>query len=205
MEQQTHDLKPWTSARDYAVRICEILQPHTRRVNIAGSIRRRKPRVKDIEIVCLPSLIQPPADALFGPPPPPVISPEFARMAQGLGWVIKGKPEGKYMQIFLTDADMNLDLFLPDEHDYFRQFAIRTGSADYSAKVIAGGWRAKGWCGSDKGLRRISDCVNAANPGEPNKWKCVNQDAERPPAWGSEEEFFDWIGVKWLVPRLRNI
>ena len=70
---------------------------------------------------------------------------------------------GKYMQIKLRE-NIILDLFMPDDFDYYRQYAIRTGSADYAAKIIATGWKKKGWCGSDKGLRKISDCVETKTP-----------------------------------------
>lgn len=93
-----------------------------------------------------------------------------------------------------------LDLFTPAEFDYFRMYAMRTGSAAYSAKVIAPGWKKIGWCGRDKGLRMKSDCrYNKSS----KKWKCVNKKAELPPAWRSEEEFFEWIRVKWIQPEQR--
>jgi len=47
------DLK---TAADIAVKICFILQPNCELIHLAGSIRRRKPEVKDIEIVCSPKV-----------------------------------------------------------------------------------------------------------------------------------------------------
>ena len=101
--------------------------------------------------------------------------------------------------------DINLDLFIPDDFDYYRQYAIRTGSDDYAAKVIATGWKKKGWCGSDKGLRKISDCIETKTPDGKSKWKCVKANAELPPVWQSEEQFFEWLGIKYLPPNRRNI
>ena len=43
-----------TKAREIADRIVVLLKPYCARVEIAGSIRRRKADVHDIEIVCLP-------------------------------------------------------------------------------------------------------------------------------------------------------
>ena len=38
-------------ASDIAVKICYKLQPFTSKINIAGSVRRKKAEVKDIEII----------------------------------------------------------------------------------------------------------------------------------------------------------
>lgn len=90
---------------------------------------------------------------------------------------------------------------MPDADDYFRQFAMRTGSADYSASVIAGGWVKLGWVGvGDAGLRRIEDCQKSPD----GKWKLINKNGERPPVWKSEEEFFEWLNVEWVKPEKRT-
>ena len=37
------------------------------------------------------------------------------------------------------------------------------------------------------------------------KWKCVKANAELPPVWQSEEQFFNWINVKMLHPSQRVV
>ncbi len=192
---------PLKFAQEIAVSVGSLLLPNCQKLNIAGSIRRRKPIVHDIELVCLPQANYSPI--LFSEDMERVVAPEFVREVASLGTVIKGKPDGKYMQINLHQGIV-LDLFMPDPWDYFRQYAIRTGSADYSAKVIAGGWKKLGWCGSDQGLRRIVDCQNRSTSGK-MQWICVNPHAEKPMIWESEEHFFDWLGVPWIKPELRNV
>lgn len=195
-------------ASKIAVDICYTLQPHCQKkyLRIAGSVRRKKTDVKDIEIVALPKLLTGEQNSLFGA----ILTSKtyhtgFVDAVKSLGTVIKGKPtEGKYVQIALWEG-INLDLFLPDDFDFYRQLAIRTGSADYAAKVIAGGWRKKGWCGSDKGLRKISGCVETKDKDGKSKWKCIASGAELPPAWESEEAFFEWIGVEWVHPSKRIV
>ncbi|MBD2753816.1 nucleotidyltransferase family protein [Spirosoma validum] len=196
------DLK---TAKEIAITIGNQLKPYCEKINIAGSVRRYKPEVKDIELVCQPlTFLAPPAELFGNPERKPILA--FCNVVASLGRVIKGKPDGKYMQIELPTLPhtINLDLFIPEPHDYYRQYAIRTGSADYSARVIAGGWVAKGWCGSDQGLRRIEDCQERITGGK-KKWICINPKGEKPPVWESEQEFFDWIGVKWVEPKLRNL
>jgi len=192
-------------ASKIAIRICEVLQPHCDRINIAGSIRRQKPEVKDIEIICQPKIEPLLTMDLFGPvKEETIVVPAFTSSVVGLGTIVKGSPAGRYMQMELHDG-INLDLFMPTPEDYFRQYAIRTGSADYAARTIAAGWKRKGWCGSDKGLRRVSDCLEIRGADGKSKWRCINEHADLPPSWQSEAEFFEWLGLPLIAPRLRTI
>lgn len=45
-------------AKEIAKTIGLKMQPFTTRINIAGSIRREKPEVKDIELICLPRSVE---------------------------------------------------------------------------------------------------------------------------------------------------
>lgn len=195
-------------ARKIAVETCYELDPHCQKgfLRITGSIRREKPEPKDIEIVALPNLAQSTQNSLFDiAPTEKIYCPGFIDTVKLIGTITKGSPDnGKYLVIELHQS-IKLDLFLPDDFDFYRQFAIRTGSGDYSGKVIASAWRKKGWCGSDKGLRKISDCIETKDKQGKSKWKCINPSAELPPHWESEEAFFEWIGVEWVHPKERNI
>ncbi len=117
-------------AHAIAARICRRLRPHYRIINIAVSIRRKAKQVKDIEIVCLPVMIAGPQKTLFDENDRyHLLSSDFENIVNNLGKPIKGKPDGKYIQIELVEA-INLDLFMPDDFDYYRQLALRTGSAE---------------------------------------------------------------------------
>lgn len=188
----------YSKAKPLADRVVEMLQPHCNIINIAGSVRREKPEVKDIEVVAVPKKIFNATD-LFGGGNN-IIVPGFAEaIEQFTKSVIKGKPDGKYMQIELKGG-MVLDLFMPSPEDYYRIFAIRTGSADYSANVIANAWVRLGWCGvSGVGLRKQEDCTR-----HKDKWILSNPNGEKPPAWTSEENFFEWLQIRWLHPRNRE-
>lgn len=193
------------TASEIAVKICERLQPFCSRINIAGSIRRQKPEPKDIEILCQPRIITIAQDSLFDEViVEKKVSDNFVKEVRSLGKVIKGKPDGRMMQIQLPQRIM-LDLFMPDEPDYFRQYVIRTGSKEYVQHTIAAGWKRIGWCGSDMGLRKISDCIEHKQPDGKSKWECVNPVAELPPVWQSERDFFAWIGAGYIHPKLRTI
>lgn len=191
-----------SACQKIAVDICYILQPFCEKINIAGSVRRKKKEPKDIEIICIPK--KEILKDMFGWDEGVIVDLQFQKEVEQLGEIIKGKTDGKYMQIKLPQG-INLDLFMPDDFDYYRQYAIRTGSADYAFKIIANGWKKKGWCGSNKGLRKISDCIEIKGSDGKSKWNCVKANAELPPVWKSEEEFFNWINVKMLPPHERCV
>jgi DNA polymerase/3'-5' exonuclease PolX len=191
-------------AQRLANRIVELLAPHCDTIDIAGSIRRERPLVKDVEVVAIPRkvFIEQPGK-LFNETPtygiPIAISNTIDQMATK---IVKGNITGRYMQIELKGGAM-LDLFLPEPKDYYRQLAIRTGSSVYAHKAIANAWLKLGWCGSDMGLRKTKDCLRTETSGKV-KWQCLNPDGELPPMWLSEQEFFDWLKLPYLPPQQRE-
>ena len=186
-----------------ANKVKDSLSPYCEIINVAGSCRRLKPEVKDFDILCLPKMKV--INDVFGEPLKKIRTAEFVSTVELLGDRIKGSPkDGKNIQTRLKEGII-LDLYIPVSVDYYRQLAIRTGSGDYSKKILATGWRKKGWCGSDLGLRRTRDCIETKTKRGTSTWKCVNPNAEHPPVWKSEGEFFDWINVKWVEPPLRTI
>lgn len=202
----------------YATTIAECLrrdiEPYCEEgfLHIAGSIRRKKTTdIKDVEIVCIPKKSIHQEKNLFNEviSETTVIHPGFIDAIKSSGSIVKGKFTGRYMKIEMTkDIEgtrhiINLDLFMPQKHDYFRQLAIRTGSAEYSKRFIADKWVALGWRGVDGELRLQKECVQQ----EDKRWKLKSHITEPtiPPIWSSENEFFRWLGVQWLEPEQRNL
>lgn len=189
-------------ANKIAIDICYKLQPFCDIVKIAGSIRRKKAEVKDIEICAIIKRMA--INDLFGTPIDWIPEKGAVDVIYGLGEVIKGNPDGRYMQIKLHEG-INLDLFMPEKKDFYRQFAIRTGSAEYSHKVIASAWKKHGWCGTPNGLRKVSECTQkVSSDGKSTAWTCHSQNPQLPPVWTCEEHFFEWLGVKFINPENRN-
>jgi DNA polymerase/3'-5' exonuclease PolX len=187
-------------AQKIAIALCYQLQPHCNKLNIAGSVRRKQSQVKDIEIVCSPIKLPSGQADLFAGAVEEAVPKIFEELVHSFGTVELGKPNGRYMKIMLPEQ-VKLDLFMPQEQDFYRQLAIRTGSSLYSSMVIAPAWKKKGWCGTEHGLRKIIDCKQV----DDHKWKLVNPNGEQPPWWTSEHEFFNWIGVKWVEPYQREV
>lgn len=180
--------------------------------NIAGSVRRKADQCGDVELIVIPKITLREDRDLFGGiiHTAKIVHPEFVRIVKSWGKVLKGQPDGRHMQIEIErrfesmEWLINIDLFMPQPYDYYRQLAIRTGSADYAKKYIADQWVKKGWRGTADGLRRQSECYTM----DQKKWfiqKQYSVNPTVPPVWGDEISFFKWLGVQYLEPRYRNL
>ena len=94
--------------------------------HVAGSVRRKKAFVKDIEIVLV-------RDTAY--------LKEFKEAIDKLQKV-KGSPLGKYTQRIFRDV--KLDVFMCNDDNFGNIFAMRTGSVDFS-KYLALRWVSLGY------------------------------------------------------------
>ena len=119
---------PLIEAEILAKQIVDRLRPHCQRIQIAGSIRRRKPDVGDIEIVAIPEFI----NDMFG-------NQSSEHELDMIDWTDFGKVcknGSKYKQVELWEG-VNLDLFIvTPPAQWGVQFIIRTGPADFSHKFV---------------------------------------------------------------------
>lgn len=171
-----------TDAQPLADRIVADLAPYCEpgRCVVAGSVRRRKTEVGDIEVVCIPRQVT--AD-LFNEAT--VVMPEFARAVDR--WpAVKGLPSGRYTQRRLPEGIV-LDLFMARPANWGLILAIRTGSARYSHEVLAAGWCRQGYHSVDGYLCGI-----------------VNGLAQRI-AVPEEADLFRLAGVPWVEPEARSL
>lgn len=118
----------YNKAKSIADKYVNLFRPFCKRIEIAGSIRRKRPEVGDIEIVCIRDTRQ-----LY----------QWKELIDGFR-IIKGTAVGKYVQLNLKDG-INLDLFMCFENNFGLIYAIRTGSAEYSHQVLAVGWNRAGY------------------------------------------------------------
>ena len=108
------------------------LKPHCIKIEIAGSIRRGRPEVNDIEIVAIP---KPYGVGLFESGIAGVVE-QWER--------VRGYLPGKYTRRKLPQG-IDLDLFFAREDNWGLILAIRTGSAEFGHHVLAAGWSARGY------------------------------------------------------------
>ena len=123
--------RPLSEARIVTDSLLHRLQPFVKRAVVAGSIRRQRPDVKDIEIVAEPVDVP---DGLFGETRPG--SAEIKELAATWGPVVKGGD--KYIQVAdVLDSGMALDLFLvTPPASWGALLTIRTGPAAFSQMLV---------------------------------------------------------------------
>ena len=155
-------------AREIAEGILEQLKPHCERIEIAGSIRREKSDPKDIEIVAIPKTY------------------DVGLFESGIATIVnkwqkvKGELPCKYTQRILPEG-IKVDLFFATQQNWGLIFAIRTGSAEYSHKVLACRWVRFGY-----------KSVNGMLIRNGKKYPIRE-----------EIELFKMLGLKWVEPRFR--
>jgi DNA polymerase/3'-5' exonuclease PolX len=134
-------------AEHIAVGAMQQLEPHCEVISLAGSLRRRRPTIGDIEIVCVPKLYD--ATPLF---------------CNGIATVVnqwekvRGELPCRYTQRILPGG-IRLDLFMVHPDGYGLQRAIRTGSADWCRQVLAPAWVRAGYRSKEGLLRRADGTV----------------------------------------------
>jgi DNA polymerase/3'-5' exonuclease PolX len=173
-------------AKAIADRLLSQLGPYCERIEIAGSVRRGKPDVKDIEIVAVPKITE--MSDMFGNSVSGESEIDVAvrQLVQAGARLIKNGP--RYKQIALPAPDgINLDLFLvlqPAQFDVL--FAIRTGPAEFSKWLVTpckDGGALPSHC-------RIKDGA-------------VLEDGAIMPM-PEESDFFSFLGLGWIEPGQRQ-
>jgi DNA polymerase/3'-5' exonuclease PolX len=118
---------PLTEAQRLAAAVMDLLRPHCDRIEVAGSVRRQKPDVGDIEIVCIPEA----QFNLLGEVYRATNKIEDAIYAAGYPLAKNGE---KFKQFSIGPC--NCDLFITTPEQYGVIFTIRTGSAEFSHRLV---------------------------------------------------------------------
>ena len=168
-----------------AERLQTELAPFCHRIELGGSLRRRRPLVRDIELVAIARIeMSPPiiglADSdLF---PSPSIENLLWWKLNRMNVDYKKKGE-KYRQFFYQEICVDLFTAIPGNWGWI--YAIRTGSADFShhlAKALnkAGYTSREGW------ITRIDDPL------------------QEPIQTMTEQDVFDLAGIPYREPNQRE-
>jgi len=137
------------------------LTPYCERICIAGSIRRQRPEVKDIELVCIPRMVP---GGLFGDELE--VDPGFCEVVNQ--WrKVKGEPTGKYTQRILPGG-MMLDLFIANPDNWGWQLCLRTGSAGFNEHVMIPALKARGYLSEKGHIQRDGQII--PTPEETDLW-----------------------------------
>lgn len=183
--------KPYAEALALAEELRTILAPHCARIEIAGSLRRRKAEIGDIELVAIPHYeIE---RDLFGEEVGrrSLLDAELRAWPPITGTMIKN---GERYKQFTWDA-MPVDLFLVTADTWAVQLAIRTGSADFSHWLVTanyhGGALPMGYVIAEGRLARYT------GP-DPHTRRAL------PIATPEEADLFTAIGLPWIPPEERT-
>ena len=155
-----------------------LLSPHCQRVEIAGSLRRGKFEVGDIELVAMPKLVEVGLWGDLG------LDIQFFSKAMA-GQSIVAKKNGQFYKQFEFEGTP-VDLFIATPEKWGCVYLIRTGSADFVHRMVTPR-RHGGWCPSNF---RFQDG---------RLWE--GQDLLDTP---EEEDVFLALGRKFVEPSLRN-
>lgn len=162
-------------AQTLAAELIELIKPYCLRIEVAGSVRRECNEVNDIDIV----LIQHPYRL------EQFMQSQAAKDAQievKNNWNKDLKWGPKHKQIRFKGV--KVELWLADKLNWGLQLMIRTGSADFTPKMLAQ-WKTVSYGGcSDKGMLRTPD-------------------GRKVPVY-EETNFFELCEIDWVDPKHRN-
>lgn len=124
---------PLAQAIKLTDKILAAIEPGCIRCEPAGSVRRCRPEVGDIEIVCIPRQTV----DLFGNPVGSLLDMVLANLVNE-GRLIRGDKNGVKYKNFLipTVPDLKLDLFITSLECWGVNFTIRTGPAEFSHRLV---------------------------------------------------------------------
>jgi DNA polymerase/3'-5' exonuclease PolX len=162
---------PAAVAWKVAERLCERLAPTCTQFEIAGSLRRQKPTVGDVDIVCVPTLEEPPGMLPgLGHAEPVTFLREVEAIVSGSNGAITYEVNGeaiKRLIIRLKDGTrITADIyFTRDAAQFPALLLIRTGSARHNA-WLSGLAREQGMQLGSDGLKRGDQRVPCTTEGD---------------------------------------
>jgi DNA polymerase/3'-5' exonuclease PolX len=178
------------TAREIAEQVIAALRPACDKIEVAGSIRREKPEVGDIEIVCQVKN----CSDLFGEQYADLQALGAAiQKAISAGWLnydSENKNDGERYKRFRllerSDLEICCDLFIAVEANYGNTLAIRTGDAEFSKAMVSdfafGGLKREGVRQYDGFLREGGTIIPCP----------------------TEQDYFDALGIPYVEPRDRT-
>jgi DNA polymerase/3'-5' exonuclease PolX len=178
-------------ARQYV----DVLEPHCERIAVAGSLRRRKTVVSDIEILFVPILEPDPELDDFFKPRPPINKAESAIRGLLKAGVLAPRPNvrstptwGLLNKLGVdVGSGVAIDLFTAWRGNWYNYLVCRTGGVENNVRIATAA-QNKGWkwnpYGSGFTRRRHGDLTLTLE----------RHDVR------SEQEVFEFVGLPYLEP-----
>jgi DNA polymerase/3'-5' exonuclease PolX len=180
-------------ARQIADRYLFELSPLCARIEVAGSVRRCKDAVNDIELVAIPHFVT--QKDMFGDEigKTSLLDAEATRLAASWGAVLKQNGPKKKKFGLMEGIDLELYLVTPPAH-WGVIFAIRTGSSHFSNQLVT----------------RKNSFTHEGRPGLLPSWAQVQDGQVRHRETGEvypipeEIDFFKFCGMDYVPPQERK-
>ena len=178
------------SAKEVTDQLVRLLAPHCERIAVAGSIRRKRPDVKDIELLCA-SKVTSTAD-LFGRAVTSWYSLNKkldALVADGSVLKKRANKSGRYSYgehnklLVHVPSGIPVDVFSSSTNNWGMSLVVRTGSKDFNVRMMAR-FRELGMRGHAYG---------GVTDQEGNEIECPD-----------EETVFRLLGWSWMPPERRS-
>jgi hypothetical protein len=202
-------------AQTLTAKIIDALAPGCQRIEPAGSVRRCKPEVGDLEIVCTPRSKQ---VSMFGELD--LSATWLDDILAGLlreGRLTPGHANGpKYKSFIVSSTGVQLDLFIVTPPEWGVCFTIRTGSAELRAgertqRALSNGW---GYMPGDEESGYYYIASNRLYAGGRPEYRLVEPEdgeAYQETTWRGgilqstceEIDLFETIGLDWIDPAAR--
>jgi DNA polymerase/3'-5' exonuclease PolX len=197
-----------------AEKYLELFKPYCERIEIAGSVRRKKSQPDDVELVCVPKTECQDESNLFETVLNEGIrQKEFVQLVNSFPRV-RGNGEGKYARLILPDRvgpfthpspsqegnseQACLDLFITTAEQWGVIFMIRTGSSRFSTRMVTE-IKSKGFYVKDGWLWKNNP---TPTPFGDSPWQGENSCNERIEC-KEEIDFFEKTGMEWVEPEMR--
>jgi len=203
--------------RDVAFKVAEALVDHLRpackRIEIAGSIRREKSDVKDIEILAIPdlSIIVPRAPLEFGKPIPPVHKTMLDKLVHDMEEAgdVRVEVQGdRYKRMYLNYAGIKCDLFLNiPPSQWGVQMVIRTGPSEFSHWCVTNRKRYRGALPDGYFVKHLvvwdaNELDKFRMPSDPDKAIALLTETNHL-SMPEEIDFLNFLKLGWIEPRDR--
>jgi DNA polymerase (family X) len=173
---------PLDRAREAAEELLLVIRPACNQVEIAGSVRRQRPQVHDIDIVAWPKYISVNIVDIFGS----II--EYSHSMEELLEALYGAGcddlQVKKRIITCTYKGLPVEIYLaePDGANYGALLQMRTGSAEFNISLAERAQRMGLKYVAGHGIFRGSERIDA----------------------GSEEAIFSTLGIDYIDPEYRQ-
>jgi DNA polymerase/3'-5' exonuclease PolX len=181
---------PNAVAREIAEDLVVELGPFCERIEIAGSLRRQRHTVNDIELVAIPRWEEQPGPALLFGSPPAVSVNRLAVAVRASRKLVpadlaSGKPreirdDGRYWKLRLVTPAVQVDLFVTTPERWGLILFIRTGPAEFGREALAR-WKRM----TDGGFSRDAQLHDGGGRIVPTP---------------EEHDVFRELGMSWIEP-----